>query len=176
MKSLNWFTASLVRTAISVIESYLIGNIKDPELKKTMLFGLRPFKGTIDALSDNIEMNDEQVKAVWDKFVSGDLPDFADQEIAVLVEKIKDANTKAVLVVLADPMVDIFRLLVDDNKDNEAQVKARLQEVIKDPKSLQVLIENVAIPIASKIKDEKMREFLLLFLQGILGGEIVIEG
>lgn len=174
MKSLNSFTAFLVRSAIGVIENYLIASIKDPTLKRAMTLGLRPFRGTIDALSDKIEMNEEQVKEVWNLFVSGELPDFAEKEIAVRLEKIKNENTKAVLSVLADPVVDIFRLLTDANKDNEAQINARLKELVQDPASLKTLVQNIAIPIAEKIKDEKAREFLLAFLQSILEGEVVI--
>ncbi len=175
MKSLNFFTAFLIRTAIGVIESNLISNINNEEVRRAMLLSLKPVRKTIDVLTDGIERNDEQVKEVWDGFVSNELPDFAEAELALLVQKIKDENARAVVGVLSDPVVDIFRLLTDADKDDKGQVKARLQELIADPKSLEVLIVNVAIPVAENIKDEKIRDFILAFLQSLLDGGIELK-
>ena len=176
MKSLNFFTAFLIRSAFGVIESQFINQITNLQVQRAMKLSLKPLRNTIDALSDGNPANDEQVKAIWDGFVSTDLPDFAEAELTVLVDKIKNENTKAVLGTLSDPFVDIFRLLTDANKDNEAQVNARLQELISDPKSLEVLVRNVAIPIAEKIKNDEVRKFLIAYLQSILEGGIGIEG
>lgn len=176
MKSLNWFSAYLIRAALGVIESTING-ITNESVRRALLLSLKPVKQVITVLTDGDERNDEQIAKVFKDFAGGELPDFAETELAILVAKIKDENTRAVVDVLSDPVVDVLRLLTDANKDNETQIKERLQELIADPKSLQVLILNIAIPVAGQIKDDKVREFLLEFLKNILqGGGVVIEG
>lgn len=171
MKSLNWFSAYVARAALGVVKGIIMG-IKDGIGRRALLLSFAPAEKTITVLSDGIERNDEQVAEVVHEFISTDVPNFADVELTALAEKIQDPETKGLVMVLADPFVDIIRILTDADKDDKGQVKARLKEMAQDPASRRALLI-FAIELAEGIKNERYRELIIGLLTGALenGGE-----
>ena len=171
LKSLNWLSSYIARAALGIIRGIIEG-IKDGIVRRALLLGFAPAEKVITALSDGIERNEEQVAEIGRQFLSTDVPAFADVELTALAEKIEDQETKELVLVLADPFVDIIRILTDADKDDKGQVKARLKELAEDKASRRALIL-FAIQLAEGVKNEKTRALIIGLLMGALenGGE-----
>jgi ABC-type phosphate transport system substrate-binding protein len=130
---------------------------------------LEPVKQTAVVLGDDNPRNAEQVEAVWKNFAHLDLDDFAENEVLLALQKIENPDIKKVLETLAVPTVSLLRIVTDDDKNDQAQIKQLFDGFIKDEQTQAVALEHIVIPfLVNKIKDESLRDFVIEFLRGAL--------
>ena len=170
MQSISKFLASMVYMAIGLIESIFISRINKPLLKRAIQLPLTRIRETVSALSDGNPKNDEQVEEIWDKFAGTDLPDFAEDELALAISKIQDEKVKLVLAAFAPYTVDILRAVTDDNKDNKGQVTTIGKALLADKEARDAAIEGLIIPwIEANVKNIEVRDGLIFWLRNLDG-------
>ena len=175
LKSLNWLSAYIARTALNIVKGVVTG-LKDGTLTRAILLGFPAGEELINVLSDQNPENQAQAAAIWQRFVSGTLPDFAESELGTIAGKITDPETQELVLVGGEFVVRALRLLTDANPENKAQ----LNELLKDASRNERLRKGVlmfGIELAQDIQNEKTRVIVIGLLTGLLeNGGFGIEG
>lgn len=175
LKSLNWFSAYIARAALGVVKGIVQG-IKPGTLQRAILLGFPAGEEFITVLSDNDPANEAQANAIWKRFVSGTLPDFAESELDTIAGKIADPETQELVLVGGGLVVRGLRLLTDENPDNKTQFNELLKEVMRDERTRKAVLI-FAIELAQDIQSEKYRSLVIGLLTGLLeNGGFGIEG
>lgn len=175
ISSLNWFSAYIARAALGVIKGIVTG-IKPGTLQRAILLGFPAGEEFITVLSDNDPANEAQARLIWQRFVSGTLPDFLVRELAALAENIADEETRELVLVGGELLIRALRLLTDENPDNKAQFNELLKEVARNER-LRRAVLTVGIELAQDIQNEKTRAIVIGLLTGLLeNGGFGIEG
>ena len=175
LKSLNWFSAYIARAALGVVKGTVTG-IKPGTLQRAILLGFPAGEEFITVLSDNDPANEAQARVIWQRFVSGTLPDFLVRELATLAENIADEETRELVLVGGELLIRALRLLTDENPDNKSQFNELLKEVARNER-LRRAVLTVGIELAQDIQNEKTRAIVIGLLTGLLeNGGFGIEG
>ncbi len=175
ISSLNWFSAYIARAALGVIKGIVTG-IKPGTLQRAILLGFPAGEEFITVLSDNDPANEAQARLIWQRFVSGTLPDFLVRELAALAENIADEETRELVLVGGELVIRALRLLTDENPDNKSQFNELLKEVARNER-LRRAVLTVGIELAQDIQNEKTRAIVIGLLTGLLeNGGFGIEG
>ncbi len=175
LKSLNWFSAYIARAALGVVKGIVQG-IKPGTLQRAILLGFPAGEEFITVLSDSDPANEAQANAIWKRFVSVTLPDFAESELDTIAGKITDPETQELVLVGGGLVVRGLRLLTDENPDNKTQFNELLKEVMRDERTRRAVL-TFAIELANDIRDEKTRAIVVGLLTGLLeNGGFGIEG
>jgi hypothetical protein len=162
MTKINSWVARLVVAALSSVEAFFISKIKSTVVREGLRKLLRPIQDSALAFADDNPRNDEQLEAIWKGFAHIELPDYAEGQIEGAIAKIGDENVRTVLSTLSHPIVNMLRLVTDEDPNNEVQLKIMLKAFVSDPQNQKVLIENVIVPlIEAKVKDESLRAWLI---------------
>jgi hypothetical protein len=166
LKSLNWFSAYVAYAALSVVKGIVTG-IKDGFLRRAVLLGFPAGEEFIAVLSDGNPENEAQAAAIWQRFVSEVLPDFAEDELVILVGKIEDPEKKELVLVGGNLVISGLRLFTDKDPDNKAQLKALIKDAIQDKRTTRAVLL-FAIELAQDIENEKYRDIIIGLLTGLL--------
>lgn len=160
----------MVFMAIGLIESIFISRINKPLLKRAIQLPLTRIRETVAALSDGNPKNDAQVEEIWDKFAGTDLPDFAEDELAIAIEKVQDEKVKLVLAAFAPYTVNILRAVTDDNTANKEQITAIGKALLADKVARNAAIESLIIPwVEENVKNIEVRDGLIFWLRNLDG-------
>ena len=175
LKSLNWFSAYVAYAALSVVKGIVTG-IKDGFLRRAVLLGFPAGEEFITVLSDGNPENEAQAAAIWQRFVSEVLPDFAEDELVILVGKIEDPEKKELVLVGGNLVISGLRLFTDKDPDNKAQLKALIKDAVQDKRTTRAVLL-FAIELAQDIENEKYRDIIIGLLTGLLeNGGIGFKG
>lgn len=172
MTKINSWVARLVVAALSSVDAFFISKIKSTIVREGLRKLLRPIQDSALAFADDNPRNDEQLEAIWKGFAHVELPDYAEGQITSAIAKIKDENVRTVLGTVSNPVVNMLRLVTDEDPNNEEQLKLMLKAFVTDPETQHVAIENILIPlIEAKVKDETLRAWLIDLIRNGLFNE-----
>lgn len=172
MTKINSWVARLVVAALSSVDAFFISKIKSTIVREGLRKLLQPIKDSAMAFADDNPRNDEQLEAIWKGFAHVELPDYAEGQITSAIAKIKDENVRTVLGTVSNPVVNMLRLVTDDDPNNEEQLKLMLKAFVTDPATQHVAIENILVPlIEAKVKDESLRAWLIDLIRNGLFNE-----
>lgn len=174
MTRLSKLWARIVVTAIGAVDTFLISKIKNPTIQAAMRMNIAPLKATATVLSDENPRDDEQIEQIWRNHVGTNVASFTETELGKAIAKIQDPNLQVVLLTLSFPIVNVLRIVSDDDVHDGEQLERELKAFINSDESQRVLIENVLVPFLTKrISDEGVRDLILTILRELLdGGEI----
>lgn len=166
------WVGKLILGFIAGIDAYLVDRINSAFAKRAIRNLLNPLKSITNALTDENPRDNEQVDAIVRKYLNQEVPVFATGEIAAGLEKIKNEDVKAVLSTLSHPIVDMLRLLSDDNPDNEAQLKQMLGDFVNDKDVQKTAVLHILLPLVNaKVQDGPFKEMLISIINDVLLGE-----
>lgn len=166
------WVGKLVLGFIAGIDVYLVDRINSDFAKRSIRNLLNPLKAITNALTDGNPKDEEQVNQIVRTYLNQEVPVFATGEITAALEKVQNPDVKAVLGTLANPIVDMIRLLSDDNPDNEAQLKQMLGDFVGDKDTQKIAILHILLPLVNaKVKDGPLKEMLISIINDILLGE-----
>ncbi|RMG90189.1 MAG: hypothetical protein D6706_20075 [Chloroflexi bacterium] len=153
-----------------------LDSIKQQVSKYIVSTLLRTGERIVKALLDDNNNNAEQMKQIG-KEEAGVVVDELTQVAKGKIEAFKDKELREALLVYLDGASKLVKLLIDDNPDNEAQVKAHWQEIKPAVfnESYDVFISKAGQVLEKKVEDEFLRQTILEILESlrdILGGEL----
>ena len=166
------WVGKLVLGFIAGIDAYLVDRINSAFAKRAIRNLLNPLKAITNALSDGNPKDDQQVNEIVKTYLNQEVPVFATGEIAAALEKVQNPDVKAVLGTLAHPVVDMIRLLSDENPDNEVQLKQMLADFVGDKDTQKIAILHILLPLVNaKVPDGAFKDMLISIINDVLLGE-----
>lgn len=144
---------------------------KLPDFARDFLtMSLTPLKAILDVLSDDNEADGDQIEEILRKFANGDLANFTEAQVALLIDKLDDASLKIVLNKISVPSFNMLRLLTDDNPDNANQLATMWGAFAKDPATHAVILDHLLEPLLENVIPEaSLRAIILdLIAQGLV--------
>lgn len=134
---------NVVAVLLRKVSGIFIDKIPDEETRKGAEGMVKALSNTARALSDDNPRDKEQIREIYRKFTNTDLLPLADSKSVDALSRIKNERIREPLLVLQPVLVDIVNLMSDDNPENEEQVNAYWQQVLRDGKLLDILSEVV---------------------------------
>jgi hypothetical protein len=166
------WVGKLVLGFIAGIDVYLVDRIKSAFAKRSIRNLLNPLKSITTVLTDGNPRDEEQVDEIVRTYLNQEVPVFATGEINAALERVQNPDVKAVLGTLATPVVDMIRLLSDDNPDNEAQLKEMLRDFVGDKDTQKIAVVHILLPLVNaKVPDGPFKDMLIQIINDILLGE-----
>lgn len=174
--TISKWIGKLVLGFIAAIDVYLVDRVKSPVAKRSIRSLLNPLKSITNALSDDNPKNDEQVEAIVKLYINQEVPVFASGEIAAALDKIQDENVKAVLNTVAEPVLEMVRLISDDNPNNGAQLKELVDTFVKSKNTQDIAVIHILLPLVEeKVPDGPFKDVLLTIIKDVLLGNKKME-
>jgi hypothetical protein len=177
IKIISSMLAGIIIGALNIVEN----RIKriDNELVKTGLLSLlSPIRNVVRAISDENPENGDQIKEIFRKYANQDVADLAQKNILDVVDKIKGIARRP-LSYLTVPVVDMLRILTDENPANEKQIEDRWETVLEDESFHEIVLVDLFEPVLERAGvDEEWRAFLVESLREALSkiGEGDVDG
>lgn len=149
VKPIGDITATLLRLALNFSKGQLERKVEDDDVRDGIMLAFPLAARVIEVLNDDNPENDKQVRTELFITLNGPVADFIDR---ILGEKIDgvDGDFAPILEFAKDKAVDVFRLVTDDDAQNNAQLQAFFDELLRSPEFRELVIEQIIVPIARK--------------------------
>lgn len=171
MTQIGKWVARLVLGLIAAIDVYLVERIKSELAKRGIRSLLTPLKQITTALGDDNPRNEEQVEGILKKYLNQDVPVFATGEISAALKKVGDDDTRIVLQTVSEPVVEMLRLVSDDDPNNGEQLKELVKQFVQSEATQRVFILHALIPLIEAKVNGPMKEVLLQVIHDVLLGD-----
>ena len=165
-------TLAVVLRGLIDLSRIWINKINNAYGRETLLNLADSFKEVVSAIADANPDDAQQIKDIIDRFLSDSgFLDNTRQELIKKIEQIQDERLRVVLLGFLPVSFDIIKVLFDEDPANEAQIIARLKELLQGPDALDILT-NILLFV---IKDRGTAATIAALLLGIIGGVLKVE-
>jgi len=113
-----------------------------------------PLLGSIDALSDENINDTEQLRAIWQSFLNKEVYEFTDLEVQEAIQEIDDENVREGLSALAVPLVQMLKVVTDENPNNTEQLRNMWADFVASDSTKRVFLENMIGPGLDLLSDQ----------------------
>lgn len=175
VKPIGDITATLLKLALNFSQNQLEKKVGDEDVRDGIMLAFPLAAKVIEVLNDDNPENDKQVRAELMASLNGPVADFIDRLLSEKIEK-TDENLEAILTFLKDAVVDVFRLITDDDAQNNTQLEAFIDQLLRDIEFHDLVIEHIIVPIARKAgATEEWVDFLREVVQTTFDGLLKVK-
>lgn len=161
-KVIGDIVAAILKMGVNIAQGQVEKKIDDPIVEKGVVLIFPLTKELIEVLSDKDPNNQVQVREVMLKWTNGPLADYLEEIFKMFVENQKDENAKVLIDFFTKVFVKALRLYTDDVAENKAQLDELIDAIVADEKTYDIIIENILKPLLVSAKaGEPVSEFVL---------------
>lgn len=164
----------MVGPVLAIVKNEFVTKIKDEDLRIALSDVLDTVQATAVVLADDDTNNAEQVKSLWLALVNTSVAALLDEKVLEAVDQIDNETIRGPLVVLAPNVVQMLRIVTDDDPDNKAQLEAHWKAFISDAKVQAVFFGVVDQLIEANLKDTAKTIAVAMWtvLKGVISGQL----
>ena len=130
VKAISDLFAAIAKLGLNFAENQIEKKISDDLAQRGALLFLQPTRDIVLALNDNDAANAEQVKGIILDWVNAPLSEYLEDLADAGIAKVNDEKAKALLNFAAGVITDVLRLITDDEKENDKQIKAYFNKLV----------------------------------------------
>lgn len=161
-----WLTL-ISRLGVKTLSGALEKRLQNGTPAETLVLAVTPpLLNTIDVLSDQDPDNQAQVEKIWKSWVHEFMVPFLFGLFKPTTEKIKQDYNKAFVQFLMQNAQIITGFLTDEIEPNQAQITAFGRELLKDPETKTILINQF---IAGNMQAANLNKDLITFVTVTIG-------
>lgn len=166
VKPISDVAKTVMNMSLNFFKSQVTKRIKDnPIAVKGVEVAFIPITNTISVLNDDNAENKAQVNKVVLDWVNQPLAVYLDEIFTGLIAKHDDVNVEKLLFFAKNIVLGVMKIYSDDDMQNNAQLKAMFNNLLQDPETEKLLLENVLKPLLEKkIKDTDTVEHIISIL------------
>lgn len=155
IKPISDVAKTVMNMSLNFFKSQVTKRLKDnPTAIKGVEVAFIPITNTITVLNDEDAENQKQVTGVVLDWVNQPLAAYLDEIFTGLIEKHDDVNVEKLLLFAKNIVLGVMKLYSDDDMENNVQLKAMFNNLLQDPETEKLLLQNVFKPlIEKKVKD-----------------------
>jgi len=145
---------------------------------KVAIGGLSAVDETVDVLSDNEADNKRQLNEIWIGYLREVVLPAIGDEVRPILAGIKSEALEALLVSVAEQLVNSTYLLIDDIKENPEQLEAYAKEYFKGDAFRALVTAWLGELVEANVADEGLKGFFYVAIEGLfdmLQGKPVLE-
>lgn len=169
----NWVPA-LISPVIEIVKAQFVSKIDDEDLRLVVSDALDTVVSTAVVLSDEDPSDGEQIKKLFLSFANTSIADFVEDKVEDAINKIENETIRVPLQTLRVPVVNMIRVVTDEDPGNKEQLEKLWIEFIKNDEVQIVLLGIVDKLIEANLKDTVKTIALALWsiLKPIIRGEL----
>lgn len=166
VKPISDVAKTVMNMSLNFFKSQVLKRVKDNQLAtKGVEVAFIPISNTITVLNDEDGENQKQVTKVVLDWVNQPLAEYLDNIFTGLIEKHDDVNVEKLLMFAKNVILGVMKLYSDDDMENNVQLKLMFNNLLQDPETEKLLLQNVFKPlIEKKIKDTDTVEHIIQIL------------
>ena len=166
VKPISDVAKTVMNMSLNFFKSQVLKRVKDNQLAtKGVEVAFIPISNTITVLNDEDGENQKQVTKVVLDWVNQPLAEYLDNIFTGLIEKHDDVNIEKLLMFAKNVILGVMKLYSDDDMENNVQLKLMFNNLLQDPETEKLLLQNVFKPlIEKKIKDTDTVEHIIQIL------------
>lgn len=166
VKPISDVAKTVMNMSLNFFKSQVLKRVKDNQLAtKGVEVAFIPISNTITVLNDEDGENQKQVAKVVLDWVNQPLAEYLDHIFTGLIEKHDDVNVEKLLMFAKNVILGVMKLYSDDDIENNVQLKLMFNNLLQDPETEKLLLQNVFKPlIEKKIKDTDTVEHIIQIL------------
>ncbi len=167
-KAIGGLVKLIANLGVDYIEPRLERALKDGSLTEKL--ALSPFaaiRDSINALSDDDPNNQEQVSAIWVKYLHNDVRPILMGALEPVVNGIENKTDRALVAYLANIGNDIVGIFTDDVDGNKEQIKAYFEALQSSEETRVVLVGKLIDLAAGVVKDKELLKLFTTVLNAV---------
>ena len=152
VKAISDLFAAIAKLGLNFAENQIEKKIQDDLAQRGALLFLQPTRDIVLALNDNDPANADQVKNIILNWVNAPLSEYLEDLADAGIAKVNDEKGKALLNFAAGVITDVLRLITDDEAENDKQIKAYFDNLVRSEFFQQLVIHILLAAILDQVK------------------------